>query len=333
MAIDIRKRKFISALGSAAAAWSLGAYAQSVDRTRHIGLLNTSSESDTEQTKRLAAFKVRLQELGWTEGKNLRIDVRFGGNNDERIRQAATELIADAPDVIVSTTSTTTRVLMNATANIPIVAAVSGDPVALGFTKSLAHPTGNITGFTTFNDTLAAKRFEMLQEIVPTMHIAALMWVPMNPQQALLETQTKEAAQTLGIELLSLPITAASDISPTLAMARNKHASALIVAADPLTTANSRAIIEGCVSLKMPAIHSFAFEARNGALMSYGADLLENYRRTAEYIDRLLKGTKIADLPFQEPTRLTLAINLQTARAIGIDIPPPVLALADEMIE
>ena len=185
--------------------------------------------------------------MGWTEGKNLRIDVRFGNNNGERIRQAATELTEVAPDVIVSTTSTTTRALMNATGNIPIVAAISGDPIALGFTKSLSHPTGNITGFTTFNDTLAAKRFEMLHEIVPTMHIAALMWVPVNPQQVLLETQTKEAAQTLGIELLSLPIKTANDISPALATAQNQHASAIIVAADPLTIANGRAIIEGCI--------------------------------------------------------------------------------------
>jgi ABC-type uncharacterized transport system substrate-binding protein len=168
----------------------------------------------------LAALKLRLQELGWTEGKNLRIDVRFGNNNSERIRQAATELIEAAPDAITSTTSTTTLALM-----------------------------------------------------------------------------------------------------PALAKARNEHASAIIVAADPLTIANGRAIIEGCESLKLPAMHTFAFETKNGALMSYGIDIVASYRRTAEYIDRILKGTKIADLPFQEPTRLTLAINLQTARAIGIEVP------------
>jgi putative tryptophan/tyrosine transport system substrate-binding protein len=329
----MKRREFFSLLGSALAMWPVAALAQTVDRVRRIGFLSTSAEDDAEAAKRLAAFKLRLQELGWTEGKNLRIDVHFGNNNGERIRQAGTELIEAAPDAIVSTTSTTTRALMNATGNIPIVAAVSGDPIALGFTKSLSYPTGNITGFTTFNDTLAAKRFEMLHEIVPTMHIAALMWVAVNPQQALLETQTKEAAQTRGIELLSLPIKTANDISPALAMAQNQHASAIIVAADPLTTGNARVIIEGCLSLKLPAIHTFAFEAKNGALMSYGIDIVESYRRTAEYTDRILKGTKIADLPFQEPTRLTLAINLQTARAIGIKVPSTLLALADEVIE
>jgi putative ABC transport system substrate-binding protein len=290
-------------------------------------------EGDAEGTKRLDKFRLRLRELGWTEGKNLQIDVRFGDNNGERIRQAATELIQLAPDAIVSTTSTTTRALMNAGGNIPIVAAVSGDPIALGFTNSLSHPTANITGFTTFNDTLAAKRFEMLREIVPAMRTAALMWVPVNPQQALLEIQTKEAAKALGIELLSLPIKAANDISLALATARNQNASAMIVAADPLTVAHGRVIIDGCITMKLPAIHTFVSEAKNGALMSYGIDILESYRRTAEYIGLILKGTKIADLPFQEPTRFTLAINLQTARAIEVKMPSTLLALADEVIE
>jgi putative ABC transport system substrate-binding protein len=311
----------------------VAAPAQTDNRIRRIGFLSSSAEGDGEAAKRLAAFKLRLQELGWTEGKNLQIDIRFAFNDAERLRRAAAELTEAAPDAIVSTTSTTTRALMNATGNIPIVAAVSGDPVGLGFTKNLSHPTANVTGFTTFNDTVAAKRFEMLREVVPAMRIAALIWVPANPQQVLLERQTKEASQTLGIELLSLPIRAASDIPPALAMAHDHRASAVIVAADPLTTMNGRAIIDGCISLKLPAMHTFAFETKNGALMAYGIDTVENYRRTAEYADSILKGVKIADLPFQEPTRLTLAINLQTARKIGINVPPTLLTLADEVIE
>jgi putative tryptophan/tyrosine transport system substrate-binding protein len=173
----------------------------------------------------------------------------------------------------------------------------------------------------------------MLHEIVPKMHTAALMWVPINPQQVLLETKTKEAARTFGIELLSLPIKAANDISPALAMAQNRQASAIIVAADPLTVANGRAIIDECISMKMPAMHTFTSETKMGALMSYGIDVLESYRRTAEYADRILKGTKVAVLPFQEPSRFTLAINLQTARAIDVKVPSTLLALADEVIE
>jgi putative tryptophan/tyrosine transport system substrate-binding protein len=329
----VRRREFIALFSAAAATWPLTVRAQTTDRTRRIGVLSTSAEDDAASTERLAALKSRLQELGWTEGKDLRIDIRFGDNNGERIRRAAAELIAIAPDAIISTTSTTTRALVDATNAIPIIAAVSGDPIALGFTKSLSRPTANITGFTTFNDTLAAKRLEMLRELVPAMKTAALIWVPANPQQILLETQTKEAARVLQIELVSLPIQAVSDIGPALETARNQHASALIVAADPLTTANSRVIIEGCASLKLPAIHTFESETKSGALMSYGIDIVESYRRTAEYIDRILKGARIPDLPFQEPTRLTFAINLQTARRMGVTVPATLLARADEVIE
>jgi putative ABC transport system substrate-binding protein len=328
----MRRREFLALLGSALAPWPMAALAQTSGRLRRIGFLTNWPEADAEGAKRLAAFKLKLQEQGWAEGKNLQIDIRYVYNN-ERVQQAATELSEAAPDAIISTTSTTTRALMNATATIPIVAVTSGDPISLGFTKNLSHPTGNVTGFTTFNETLTAKRFGMLHEIVPAMRIAALMWVPANPQQVLLEKQTRAAAQVLGIELVSLPIKTADDIAPALAMAQNQQASAIIVAADPLTGANGRAIIDGCVTLKMPAMHTFPFETRNGALISYGIDVTDNFRQSAEYADRILKGAKIVDLPFQEPTRLTLSINLQTARAIGIKVPPTLLALADEVVE
>jgi putative ABC transport system substrate-binding protein len=329
----MRRREFIAFSMAPLAVRSVPALAQTINRPGRIGFLVNWAEQDVEGAKRLAAFRRRLAELGWTEGKNLQIDFRFGDNNGERIRQAAIELTALAFDAIVSTTSTTTRALISAGGNTPIVAAVSGDPIALGFTKNLSHPTENITGFTTFNDILAAKRFEMLHEVVPAMRTAALMWVPINPQQVLLEAQTREAADSLGIELVSLPIKAPGDISPALTMAQNQRVSAIIVAADPLTGAHSREIADGCISIKLPAMHSFVSEMKNGALMSYGIDIVESFRRTAEYTDRILRGTKIADLPFQEPTRFTLAINLQTARAIGVKVPPTLLALADEVIE
>lgn len=275
----------------------------------------------------------KLQELGWIEGKTLEVATRFGDNNSERIRHAAAELIGLAPDVIVSTTSTTTRALMDVGGGIPIVAAVSGDPIALKFTKNLSQPTANVTGFTTFNDTLAAKRLELLHGIVPGMQAVALIWASLNPVLVLLETQTRQAAKAQGVELLSLPVASASDISAALRRARDQNISALIVAPDPLISTNSRAIIDECIAMKMPAMHSFATDAKHGALMSYGIDLLESYRRSAEYVDLILKGKRIADLPFQEPTRLTLALNLKTARAIGLSIPPTVLAVADEVIE
>jgi putative ABC transport system substrate-binding protein len=178
----MRRREFL-AFALPLAVWPAAAFSQVSGRPQRVGFLGNWGEADFEGTRRLDRFKLRLGELGWTEGKNLQIEARFGDNNGERIRQAAAELIKLAPDAIVSTTSTTTSALIDAGGNIPIVAAVSGDPIALGFTKNLSHPTANVTGFTTFNDTLAAKRFEMLHEIVPAMHTVALMWVPINPRQ------------------------------------------------------------------------------------------------------------------------------------------------------
>ena len=327
------RRREVIALAIPLALWPAAAFTQAGGRLRRIGFLGTWGEGDVEGTLRQERFKARLKELGWTEGTNLQLTIGFGGNNAERIRQAAAELVVLAPEAIVSTTSTTTRALMDAGGNIPIVAALSGDPVTLGFTKNLSHPTANVTGFTAFNDTLAAKRFEMLHEIVPAMRTAALMWASANPQQVLLEAQTREAAKAQGIELLSLPIRSVEDIAAALTQLRDQKVPALIVAADPLTVANGRAIVDRCIAMKLPAMHTFLSEAKNGALMSYGIDVLDSYRKTADYVDQILKGAKIADLPFQQPTRFTLAINLKTAREIDVKIPPTLLALADEVIE
>jgi ABC-type uncharacterized transport system substrate-binding protein len=333
----MRRREFILALTGAAIERPFMAvaqpFAQGGARQRRIGFLATWGEGDLEGTARLDSFSLRLRELGWTEGKHLQLAVRFGDNDSERIRQSATELIGLRPEAIVSTTSTTTRALMEASSEVPIVAAVSGDPIGLGFTKNLSHPTANVTGFTTFNDTLAGKRLEMLHEIVPAMRTAALMWVPANPQQGLLETQTMQAAEAQGIELLSLRVKSADDIAKALTSIRDHKVSALIVAADPLTVANGRVIVDGCMAMKVPAMHTFVSETKNGALISYGIDVQESYRSAANYIDLILKGTPIADLPFQQPTRFRLAINLKTARAIDVKVPPTLLALADEVIE
>ena len=325
----MRRREFIALLGGAAAG-PMPARAQQTERIRRVGVLTNYPKTDLEEQRRLAAIKTRFQELGWVDGRNLRIDVHFAA---ERVAMAAAELVASAPEAIISTTSTTARSLLDATTNIPIVSAVTGDPIALGFTTNMSKPTGNITGFTTFNDTVAAKRLQLLREMVGTVRKVALMWAPANPQQLLLEKQTEAAAKTLGIELVSLPLKSGGEIEPALAKAELERAEALMVAADPLTLANGRTIIDGCISRGLPAMHSFAFETRDGALMAYGIDLLDNYRRAADYIDHILRGAKISDLPFQEPTRLTLSINLRTARSIRITVPPTLLARADEVVE
>jgi putative ABC transport system substrate-binding protein len=324
---QLRRREFIRLLGGATATWPIAARAQTTDRVRAIGVLATFAEDDPN----LVAFKNRLQELGWTEAK-LRIATRVA-EDGQRVRTAAAELVTLAPDAILSTTSTTARALLDATSTIPIVSAVLGDPIALGFTGSMSRPTSNITGFTTFNDTVASKRLEMLREMMGSLNKAALMWVPVNPQQVLVAKQTEEAARGLRIELLSLPLNTADDIAPALVKADNARVQAIVVAADPLTVANARAIIDGCTVRGLPSMHTFVFETRSGALMSYGAELSENYRRAAGYIDQILRGAKVADLPFQEPTRLTLSINLGTARSLRIAVPSSLFARADEVIE
>jgi putative tryptophan/tyrosine transport system substrate-binding protein len=329
----MQRRHFITLIAGAAAAWPALARAQQPERVRRIGVLTNYPEDDPEERRRLAAFNAQLQELGWVNGRNLRIDTSFTGGSGEHVRTAAVELAARAPEVILSTTSTTGRALLEATNSIPIVSAVTGDPIALGFTTSMSQPTGNITGFTTFNDTLAAKRLQLLREIVGTIHKVALMWVPANSQQVLLATQTENAAKDLGIELVPLALKSADDIASSLAKAASENAEALLVAADPLTLANSRVIIEGCISRSLPCMHTYVSETRGGALISYGIDPLDNYRRAADYVSRILKGAKVANLPFQEPTRLTLSINLGTARAIRINVPPSLLAQADDVIE
>ena len=323
----MRRREFIKFLGGATATWPIAARAQSTDRVRALGVLATCAETDPN----LVTFRSRLQELGWTDAK-LRIATRVA-EDGQSVRTSAAELVTLAPDAILSTTSTTARALLDATSTIPIISAVLGDPIALGFTRSMSRPTGNITGFTTFNDTVASKRLEMLREMLGSMNKAALMWVPDNPQQVLLAKQTEEAATGLGIELLSLPLNSADDIAPALVRAGIAQVQAIVVAADPLTVANARAIIDGCTARGLPSMHTFVFETRSGALMSYGADLSENYRLAAGYIDQILRGAKVADLPFQEPTRLTLSINLGTARSLRIAVPPSLLARADEVIE
>jgi len=323
----LRRREFIKFLGGATATWPIAARAQSTDRVRAIGVLATFAETDPN----LVTFRSRLQELGWTDAK-LRIATRVA-EDGQSVRTSAAELVTLAPDAILSTTSTTARALLDATSTIPIISAVLGDPIALGFTRSMSRPTGNITGFTTFNDTVASKRLEMLREMMGSMTKAALIWAPVNPQQVLLAKQTEEAATGLGIELLSLPLNSADDIAPALVRAGIAQVQAIVVAADPLTVANARAIIDGCTARGLPSMHTFVFETRSGALMSYGADLSENYRLAAGYIDQILRGAKVADLPFQEPTRLTLSINLGTARSLRIAVPPSLLARADEVIE
>jgi len=274
-----------------------------------------------------------LRELGYVEGRNIAYDIRAAGGHIERLPELARELVARQPEVIVSATENAARALTAATADIPIVLALIGDPVALGLTKSIARPTGNVTGFTTGNDTVAAKRLQLLLEMVPTARKVALLWVPANAQHRLVEARTRHAAAALKVDLLSLPVTTADDIPRAIVKAESARAGALLVTADPLTVRNRQTIIDQCLVRDLPAMHSYSFEVRDGALMSYGSDVGEDYGRAAVYVDRILKGAKVAELPFQEPTHIGLSINVRTARSIGLAVPRSLLARADEVIE
>ena len=306
---------------------SSAAVAQS--RMHRVGILFPAG-SETPGSHKLGQA---LAALGYIEGRNIAYDIRAAGRDAERLPALARELVAKKPDVIVSATATAARALIDATRDIPIVLALIGDPVALGFTQSIARPTGNVTGFTTGNDTVAGKRLELLREMVPTARKVALLWVPANDQHRVIVERTRQAAATLKIELLSLPVATAAEISQAIAKAESERVAALLVTADPLTVRNRRTIIDECQLRDLPAMHNYSFEVRDGALMSYGSDVGEDYGRAAAYVDRILKGAKVADLPFQEPTHIGLSINRRTARSIGLTIPQSLIIRADEVIE
>jgi putative tryptophan/tyrosine transport system substrate-binding protein len=318
------KRRDVLAFGLAAM-WSLAVHAQAA-RAPQVGIVFVGNVD----AARHQGFVAAMERLGYREGATVGYELRSSGV--DQLSRVVGDLVALRPDIVVSWTSTAARALANATEDIPIVMGVVGDPVALGLTTSFAHPTRNVTGFTTLNDTLAAKRLELLREIMPSASRIALLWVPTNPQQVLLERQTTEAAQKLGIELLSSPLSSFEEIQAALQNAIHGQAAAIIVAADPLTLENQRFIIDQCLKLKLPAIHTYISEARSGALLTYGVDTA-NYGALADYVDRLLRGAKVADLPFQEPTSIKLAVNLKTASALGITVPASLLARADEVIE
>ena len=328
----MRRRDFITFLGgTAATGLALGLLNPAVDAQTHIqrvGILFPAGDKPGARSLIDAMAK-----LGYVDKRNIAYDVRSAGRQTERLPQLARELAAGKPDVIVSATEPAARALVEATHDIPIVLALIGDPIGLGLTNSMSRPSRNVTGFTTGIDTVAAKRLELLHEMVPTAVKVALLWVPTNAQHRLVVERTRRAAATLKVDLLSLPVTTAADISLAILKAESEHAAALLVTADPLTVRNRRTIIDQCLLRNLPAMHNYAFEVKDGALMSYGSDVGEDYGRAAGYVDRILKGAKVADLPFQEPTEYRLVINLKTAKEFGLTAPPSLLARVDEVVE
>jgi putative ABC transport system substrate-binding protein len=328
----MKRREFITLLGGAAVAWPVAARAQQGEPMRRIGVLMSLGADDAEGQARLAAFSRALKQLGWSEGRNLRIDTRWTTADD--IRKHAAELVALAPDVLVAGGGTATVApLLQATRTVPIVFTVVIDPVGAGFVASLAHPGGNATGFTVYEYSMSGKWLELLKEIAPRVSRVAVLRDPAIASGIGQFGAVQIVAPSLGVELSSVDVRDVGEIERAVAAFASGLNGGLIVTASPLTTAHRNLIVTLAARHKLPAVYPTRYYVAAGGLISYGPDLLDQYRRAASYVDRILKGEKPADLAVQAPTKFELLINLKTAKALGLVMPPAVLGRADEIIE
>src|SRR5262245_22846792 len=333
MTVTIGRRELLAALGGAAAAWPLVARAQQGERVRRIGVLMVSAD-DPEGQARVTALKQGLRNLGWTDGRNIQIETRFGGADAGRIRVQAAELVALAPDVLVGQGTPVVRALRQATSSIPIVVATVNDPVEQGFVSSLAHPGGNITGFSFIDFQMVGKWLEMLKEAAPGVSRAVLMFNPDTAPYYYLYLRSFEAEpRSIAVEVTAAPVRNTAEIEEAIAKLGREPGGGLIVAPDAFSIVHQHLFIRLAQQHRVPAVYFLRTSVAQGALMSYGPDVYDNFRRSASYVDRILKGAKPADLPIQQPTKFELAINLKTAKALGLQIPDKLLALADEVVE
>jgi ABC-type uncharacterized transport system substrate-binding protein len=327
----IRRREFITLLGGTAA-WPLAARAQQGERMRRIGVLMTLAADDLEGRARLTAFMQALQQLGWADGRNVRIDTRWGGNAGD-IRKFAAELVELAPDVILTMSSVTVATLLQATRTVPIVFTIVADPVGAGYVDSLARPGGNATGFTIYEYSMSGKWLELLKEIAPSVTRAVVLRDPAIASGPGQFAAIQTVAASLGVELRPVDVRDAGEIERTIAVFAQSANSGVIVTGSTGAATHRELIIALAARHRLPAVYNSRYWAAGGGLISYGPDFLDQFRRAASYVDRILKGEKAADLPVQAPTKYELVINLKTAKTLGLDIPATVLARADEVIE
>ncbi len=328
----MRRREFVSLLGGVPT-WPLAARAQPRERVRRIGVLMNLAADDPEGQARVAAFLQGLQEAGWVVGRNAQIDIRWGVGDAERSRKNATELIAPTPDVAFATTFPTVAALQQETRTVPIVFAGVIDPVGAGLVASLARPGGNTTGFAGFEYGLSAKWLELLKQVAPRLTRVAVLRDSLTPVGIGQLAAIQGVASSFGVELSPLVVRDVGEIEPAVAAFARSSNDGLIVTIGTLTDAHREVIAALAARHRLPAVYPFPFFVRNGGLISYGPDIVDSFRRAAGYVNRILKGEKPADLPVQVPTKIDLAVNLKTAKALGLEIPPMLLARADEVIE
>jgi putative tryptophan/tyrosine transport system substrate-binding protein len=329
----VKRREFLSYVGGAAVAWPLGATAQQPAQIRRVGVLVTLTDDDLEGKARLTAFRQALQQLGWTDGRNLQLDVRWSAGDVERIRKNATDLAALAPDVIVASGNSTIGPLLQATRTVPVVFVTAADPVGAGYVDSLARPSGNATGFLAFDYSISAKWLELLKEIAPNVARVGVVRNPAIPAAIGQFAVIQAAAPSLGAEVSALNVHDIGDIESVIAAFARGTKGGLIVTASVLAVRSRKLVIALAAKHELPTAYYARHFVTDGGLISYGPNWPDQYRRAAGYVDRILKGEKPGDLPVQAPTKYELVINLKTAKALGLTIPHTLLARADEVIE
>jgi putative tryptophan/tyrosine transport system substrate-binding protein len=330
----MERREFIALLGGGALAWPLAARAQQPDRMRRVGVLMGLAESDPGAQRRLMAFQRRLQELGWIEGRNVQIDYRWSAGKIDQARSAAKELAGLQADVIVGHTILPALALAQATSITPIVFTAVGEPIFYGLVASLMRPGGNITGFTNFAPALGAKLLELLKTMAPGITRVAVMFNPdVEPASVAFASSAETAANTFAVEHIFAPIYEAAEIEVAMTMLAREPGGGLILPPNDFTSLHQQLIIALAARYRLPTIYGARQFTAAGGLMSYGIDPVDQFQSVAGYVDRILRGEKPAELPVQAPTKFELAINLKTAKALGLDVPPALLARADEVIE
>jgi putative ABC transport system substrate-binding protein len=319
-------------LGSTAA-WPLAAGAQQPDRMRHIGVLMPYDENDPEGKRRYSAFMQALADFGWTDGRNVRMDPRWHGDDTNRIRALAQELVGLQPDIILANGTPATVALQRETRTIPIVFAGAGEPVASSIVPRLDRPGANVTGFATYEATLGGKWLELLFEIAPGLKRAALMFNPETAPASVFMPSLETAARSFKVELIIAPVHSDGEIETAIIALGREPGGGLVALTSEFLIAHREPIISAAARSNVPAVYNNSSYVRDGGLLSYGPDLVDTYRRAATYVDRILRGAKPGDLPVQFPTKFDMAVNLKTAKALGLTVPQSILLRADEVIE